>query len=1194
MQYHTGGILFDSETYVTRSADDDLFDSVMNGDFCYVFNARQMGKSSLRAQVMRRLNQENFACASIEATEIGSSEVTTQSWFSSCAGILTNRFNIGDNFDLHCWWMERKEIYSATIIFKEFLEEILLKEIKENVVIFLDEIDYLLKFDFRDDVFALIRSCHNSRADKPQFKRLSFVLIGVATPSQLIQNTTQTPFNIATEIELKEFCFDDNIMVLLEGLREKAVRPEIVLKEILHWTGGQPFLTQKVCKLAQVEPGEQVEFGNEVNWVEKLVLERVIQNWDKQDDYSHLKTIQDRLLGDEVRSIYLLGIIQEVLQNKNIKTINDIDERELLLSGLLFKKDGLLKIRNPIYSAVFNQAWVIQHLSEFRPYATSFNAWLDSECKDDSRLLRGKALEDAQEWASSKSLSKKDQDFLSKCRDFQHNEKLKKILIRNAKNLLFLGLFIIGILIALLITVNHGAGIAEENLDLLTEKLSNTGSSKTSLHTFIDSVKLGHRIEDGQIKKDSELAKKLNIHLNNAVYGVMEKNQFKHDGIVNAVSFSANKELIGTASDDKFGRIWSINGKLINELPHESEVVDIEFNPKKDLIATASKNNFISLWNQNGTSIAALEYKEKNGKNRKITFTNVRFSKDGKLIAASTSNYKIIVWKTDNLGEIWKVVDGNVWNRKTIQDYDFNDISFSNNGKYILACSTDHTIKIVDLYSKDKESFESPRVLEGHTDWVYTAKTNLDDQYIVSSGGGSDRTIKVWRLEDGILLKTIRNAHEDLIHVEWSPDDKYIASFSKDESIKLWDANSLLNSPLTVFNHEDHRFIVFKEIKGLPALINCKLSFGSSGQFAVADNKMMSLWTYLPILTRSVEASKFQILKTSFSHNGSIIATAGSDNIIRLWNENNENPKLLNKHNDWIFDISFSSDDRFIASASEDGNVMIWDVKSGKLLKTLKHITKVYDVAYSPVDTEILATYGSDDYLRIWNTKSKKITDNKKIENSFYLSRSIHFSPDKKFLAINSKIGIQIFKVNVHKHEMKLSLFKIIRDEDNEQRFKILFSPDSKMIAATSANNTLKIWDINTKKTQILKGHTNWISDFKFSPINGIIATASRDETVKLWDKNGLLIRTLDDHSTPVTALDFSPDGKKLISADNNGILKFWDMTKIEPIALDSTQLLDKSCKFLEDYLNSDNPDVTNDDRALCNIPPRQSVANTK
>ncbi|MEQ9629067.1 MAG: AAA-like domain-containing protein, partial [Roseitalea porphyridii] len=112
-----------------------------------------------------------------------------------------------------------------------------------------DEIDSILKIKFKDDFFAFIRACYNQRVDNPDYQRLTFCLLGVATPSDLIADKQRTPFNIGQAIELTGFTFAEAKSALIKGLQNYVENAEAVLAEVLDWTGGQPFLTQKLCSL---------------------------------------------------------------------------------------------------------------------------------------------------------------------------------------------------------------------------------------------------------------------------------------------------------------------------------------------------------------------------------------------------------------------------------------------------------------------------------------------------------------------------------------------------------------------------------------------------------------------------------------------------------------------------------------------------------------------------------------------------------------------------------------------------------------------------------------------------------------------------------------------------------------------------------------------------------------------------------
>lgn len=351
--YVAGGSMnADALSYIKRDADDKLYNHLNEGDFCYILTPRQMGKSSLMIRTAKKLEEKGVhtAIVDLSLSRTKYEEQPAEKWYNGIEQTITSELKIKVN--LNDWRNDWKNLPISQRL-SEFFKKIVLESTKGKIVIFIDEIDSTISQPFTDGFFAAIRNCYNERARDSNYDRLSFALLGVASPSDLIKDFYCSPFNIGQEIDLSDFTFNQSTQ-LLSGLGANLKNSDQTLERILHWTGGHPYLTQKLFKSLAEKKAKH--YTNEIvdENVNDIFLKPEVIRKDWNLDFVRKCLTEDPKYNKEILKLY-----RRICQGKTV--INNPDSlihAAIKLSGLIIQDANILKVRNNIYKRVFTLDWI--------------------------------------------------------------------------------------------------------------------------------------------------------------------------------------------------------------------------------------------------------------------------------------------------------------------------------------------------------------------------------------------------------------------------------------------------------------------------------------------------------------------------------------------------------------------------------------------------------------------------------------------------------------------------------------------------------------------------------------------------------------------------------------------------------------------------------------------------------------------
>jgi len=397
---------------------------------------------------------------------------------------------------------------------------------------------------------------------------------------------------------------------------------------------------------------------------------------------------------------------------------------------------------------------------------------------------------------------------------------------------------------------------------------------------------------------------------------------------------------------------------------------------------------------------------------------------------------------------------------------------------------------------------------------------------------GADGTVRLWQSTDGSALSTLR-LPTAADRVSFAPDGERIAAAGSDGRIHVW----LLRTG------EKERVLGPVHGDQAPAYPAHGLAFSPDGTLlasAQGDDSAVVWEVRTGRLVSRLVGHEWDVMDLAFDPRGGQVATASIDGTAKIWNATTGAlVTTLADHTGDVYAVGWSPDGSRIATGATDGGVRVWDSATGILQQSLAgHHGVVTSVAFGAAGSRLL-TSGGDDTTRIWDLSAGGARDWVTVEGTDRHYGGLAFHPGGELFAVaGPQYGATL-------HDIDTGTAERVLGGSGATLSQLAFSPDGTRVAgaagsavsADPANRTVPVWDTATGQlTMTLKGHTGEVSNVVWSPDGRRLATSSADGTVRLWDSaTGKRLRTIE-VGADASALAFSPDGRTLVAGpDANG-----------------------------------------------------------
>ncbi|THX70298.1 WD40 repeat-like protein [Aureobasidium pullulans] len=499
----------------------------------------------------------------------------------------------------------------------------------------------------------------------------------------------------------------------------------------------------------------------------------------------------------------------------------------------------------------------------------------------------------------------------------------------------------------------------------------------------------------------------------------------------------------------------------------------------------------------------------------------VCFSPDGKLLASASAD-EIRLWDA-RTGVTHSVIRDDL--------YVATAITFSPDNRLIGSAHWDGTINLRDL-----GTHEVCKMFTGHSKKVNAIMFFSNGELLASAS--DDHTVRIWDTATGLTLSLLQGHTDDVKILAASQDSRYVASGSRYGEIRLWDAEK--GELLCVFDGHSTWVLAI-------AFMHDDTTIASTDDYGCINFWEASTGALRNKLDTGKEADKF-----SFSPDGKLFAVVEPSGSIELFDiVTGSLHSVFVGHGEHAQTVEFSPDSTVLASGTWDYTVKLWDIPTVSSHE-IPDLPKVYEIAVSPLSK--LVTSCQTDSMKLWSTHTGRL----ELEG-----HAVAFNQSENLVACTCTIRNNTIKLQ----NMETGVPPLMLDGHTRLVSRLAFSPDNKLLASASVDQTVNLWATETGRLCRKFSCTHKILEVIFLPDGKLLAIVLTSDTIALWSTTtGKLYWRL--HAPKgLRDVTFSPDGTLLASMSSPGhdgvwVLCMWNTTTKNQIELDSHENLGRTFAF--------------------------------